>query len=273
MYKRIQLSDEESKKIFDEVTNGNEQNIEKLISANIGLVYRVINDVVKKKDSLISEDDLVQEGVIGLIGAIKNFDPSISSFGTYAYWKIYGAIMRYYSSNASLIRVPSFIIFDYYKTAGMNSSQKDQFLAENNISKKTFGAAENAMNTLFFDDVSVAFDGENSNIIEVLIPNDDLMEDSVIRGFTRDDISEIIEDGNSKIDSARDDIIISAQIRINQFEQKIRRKKNYSFENSYYTKQLKEYIKQNKNKLKQNPKNLYKQIKSITEEIKNFVEK
>ena len=62
------------------------------ITEHYGLVYRIANRF--KYD----REDIIQEGMIGLIEAGKRFDPNKgNSFSTYAYWYIEGYIKTYLS--------------------------------------------------------------------------------------------------------------------------------------------------------------------------------
>jgi RNA polymerase primary sigma factor len=52
-------------------------------------------------------DDLVQEGAIGLLTAVDQYDPSLgASFSTYAFWRIRAAVTHAVTAQASVVRVP-----------------------------------------------------------------------------------------------------------------------------------------------------------------------
>jgi RNA polymerase sigma factor (sigma-70 family) len=52
-------------------------------------------------------EDLVQEGAIGLLTAIDEYDPSRgASFSTYAFWRVRAAVTHALTAHAHLIRVP-----------------------------------------------------------------------------------------------------------------------------------------------------------------------
>lgn len=77
-----------------------------IIAHNIKLVvsfagkYSVVSSDIKM-------DDLVQEGVFGLITAIEKFDPDTDNkFSTYASWWIMQAMLRYIENHDGAIRIP-----------------------------------------------------------------------------------------------------------------------------------------------------------------------
>jgi RNA polymerase sigma factor (sigma-70 family) len=76
----------------------------KLVEEHMGLVRSV---AVRYRDLGLPADDLVQEGAIGLLGAIDNYDPSQGAmFSTYAFWRVRAAITHALTAQGQLIRVP-----------------------------------------------------------------------------------------------------------------------------------------------------------------------
>lgn len=62
-----------------------------IVLENVGLIHRVIRDHCPYRRD---RDDLVQEGLLGLLEAARRFDPSRQvAFGTYAYYYIRGRIL------------------------------------------------------------------------------------------------------------------------------------------------------------------------------------
>jgi RNA polymerase primary sigma factor len=59
----------------------------------------------------LPEEDLAQEGAIGLLEAIERFEPSNgATFATYAYWRIRQAVTHALTDHARLLRLPKDII-------------------------------------------------------------------------------------------------------------------------------------------------------------------
>lgn len=75
----------------------------KLISSNLWLVVKIARDYEKAVRSLL---DIIQEGNIGLMEAVKNFDPYRGvRFPSYAVWWIKAYIIRYVIANWRLVKI------------------------------------------------------------------------------------------------------------------------------------------------------------------------
>lgn len=74
-----------------------------LVSSNLWLVVKLARDYEKAARSLL---DLVQEGNIGLMEAVKNFDPHRGvRFPSYAVWWIKAYIVRYVIANWRMVKI------------------------------------------------------------------------------------------------------------------------------------------------------------------------
>ena len=94
------LSSKETKKLFEDLKNGNLSAREKLIEGNLKLVLSVLKKYNNRCENM---DDLFQVGVIGLMKAIDNFDLSYDlKLSTYACPLILGEIRRYLRDNNSI---------------------------------------------------------------------------------------------------------------------------------------------------------------------------
>jgi len=75
----------------------------KLISSNLWLVVKLARDYEKAARNLL---DLIQEGNIGLMEAVKNFDPYRGvRFPSYAVWWIKAYIIRFVIANWRLVKI------------------------------------------------------------------------------------------------------------------------------------------------------------------------
>jgi RNA polymerase primary sigma factor len=89
----------------------------KLITANQWLVISIAK---KHLDQGVSFIDLIQEGNIGLMRAIKKFDYRRGSkFSTYATWWIRFTVMRVIANQGRMIRIPVHLNDVYRKTMSM----------------------------------------------------------------------------------------------------------------------------------------------------------
>ena len=75
-----------------------------LLEEHMGLVRSV---AFRYRDLGLPTEDLVQEGAIGLLSAIDDYDSSRgASFSTYAFWRVRAAITHALTAHGQLIRVP-----------------------------------------------------------------------------------------------------------------------------------------------------------------------
>lgn len=79
-----------------------------LVEEHMGLVRSI---AFRYRNLGLPVEDLVQEGAIGLLSAIDEFDPArAASFSTYAYWRVRAAVTHALTARASLIRVPRTVL-------------------------------------------------------------------------------------------------------------------------------------------------------------------
>ncbi len=98
------LKESEKRELLSIIKNGTEKERkkarDKMINGNLRLVLSVIQRFTNRGEN---PDDLFQVGVIGLIKAIDNFDPSLDvRFSTYGVPMIIGEIRRYLRDNNSV---------------------------------------------------------------------------------------------------------------------------------------------------------------------------
>ncbi|MBO21731.1 MAG: hypothetical protein CMM26_05050, partial [Rhodospirillaceae bacterium] len=76
--------------------------LDTLVSSYLRLVAAIAGKYARYG---LSREDLVQEGVFGLLQAAQKFDPERGfRFGTYATWWVRAAIQRYMLDNWSIVR-------------------------------------------------------------------------------------------------------------------------------------------------------------------------
>ncbi len=75
----------------------------RLVTANLRLVVKIAHEFARASRNLI---DLIQEGNIGLMEAVKSFDPYRGiRFPSYAVWWIRAYIIRYLMNNWRLVKI------------------------------------------------------------------------------------------------------------------------------------------------------------------------
>ena len=75
-----------------------------LVEEHMGLVRSV---AFRYRDLGVPLDDLVQEGAIGLLTAVDQYDPHYgASFSTYAFWRIRAAVTHAVTAQANVVRIP-----------------------------------------------------------------------------------------------------------------------------------------------------------------------
>lgn len=76
----------------------------RLVEEHMGLVRSV---AFRYRDLGLPLEDLVQEGAIGLLSAIDEYDPARGAgFSTYAFWRVRAAVTHVLTAQGRLIRVP-----------------------------------------------------------------------------------------------------------------------------------------------------------------------
>ncbi len=75
----------------------------RLVTANLRLVVKIANEFARASKNLL---DLIQEGNVGLMEAVKNFDPYRGiRFPSYAVWWVRAYIYRYLINNWRLVKI------------------------------------------------------------------------------------------------------------------------------------------------------------------------
>ncbi len=123
------LSEKQKQELLNKIKNGSEAEKKRardeMIHGNLRLVLSVIQRFTNRGEN---PDDLFQVGVIGLIKAIDNFDPTLNvRFSTYGVPMIIGEIRRYLRDN-SAVRVSRSMRDTAYRAMQI----KEQLTAKNN---------------------------------------------------------------------------------------------------------------------------------------------
>ena len=121
------LGKEEERALARRAIEGDETAEEQLINSHLAFVMKVAKGY---KRSGVPMSDLIQEGMVGLIKAVRRFNPDFDTrLSTYAKWWIRAAIQDHIVNSWSLVRLST------------TSAQKSLFL---NLRRKTFELMEGA---------------------------------------------------------------------------------------------------------------------------------
>jgi len=102
------LNAEEEKELAYRIENGDAQARDRMVRANLRLVVNIARSYTGKGLNL---QDLIEEGNIGLLRAVKGFDPSMNTrFSTYASYWIKQSIKRALVNTAKTIRIPAYMV-------------------------------------------------------------------------------------------------------------------------------------------------------------------
>ncbi len=98
------------REVVEELTysarRGSKDSLEKLACSNVGLVFKIARKKFRAGGGL-EMNDVIQNGMIGLLRAIEKYDPSLGyKFSTYAKWWIKQAIQIGYIEQGRTIRIP-----------------------------------------------------------------------------------------------------------------------------------------------------------------------
>ena len=104
------LTPDEEKSIARRIRKGDESARHRMIESNLRLVVKIARRYLNRGLPLL---DLIEEGNLGLIHAVKKFDPERGfRFSTYATWWIRQTIERGIMNQARTVRLPIHIIKD-----------------------------------------------------------------------------------------------------------------------------------------------------------------
>ncbi len=179
--------------------NGDKDALEKLILANIRFV---LNTITKYKQSEIPLEDLLHEGILGLIEAARRFNVKKDiKFITYAIWWIRQYTIKAISKQSGFFRIPPKMINLLRRLIDLQneSLEKDNRLLTNEelmekleISKKTLLKLE----ILMEGQVSLDQPIRNTTLVfedTINVKEDFITGDSIITNILYNEIKEVID--------------------------------------------------------------------------------
>lgn len=167
MQKRKILSREEEIELFSNYKSGDMKAKETLITSNLGFIYHL----AKKYPSNYKED-LIQEGVFGLMDAIEKYDQSYNvRFITFAYWDI----KKYFS--------------EFFKNNNSNHISLNTKVGENNDSELIDIISKEYSNT-FQNTLTSTIKNDILNNLDSLVDYEKIIVREMLNNKTLDEISD-----------------------------------------------------------------------------------
>ncbi len=186
------LSSEDQKELAIKYQTGDYKARELLINSNLRLVVSVANhyrNIIKHLDIL----DIIQEGNMGLMRAVEDYDPEKGAFSTYAVWWIKQGITRAIADKDSTIRKPVHLIEAirrYKKLINDNNScgkklSDEEICTALNISKETLKNIRDAINQTPVS-IDQTVDDDSETELGNFIPSTETGYDDVLNRMVND---------------------------------------------------------------------------------------
>lgn len=171
---------------------------ESLVVHNMRLVVHIAQRYARYEGMTLM--DLVQEGTIGLLKAIDQYQPDAhpnNRFGTFAGWLIQQACGRALAERSGIVRIPTYLWALRAKVWAVEAQSADdgdltdaEIAAALGVSERRVHLARTACDTVETIDYplhSDHSDRERTAVIEIL-QSDDAVEEQVLHALDRDDL-------------------------------------------------------------------------------------
>lgn len=206
------IKDKSIEELFKDAQNGNMEAREVIVNNSMGLVYSIAQKYKYKK--YISFDDAVQAGSIGLLLAIRDYNPDLNiQFSTYAFHKIQGKISQYIRAYREDIpfRIPRKNYYEYRKINEIRNKTitklnryptNEELAKEMGIEVQEVNKTLNLMEFKFYLDEYVKDTKDDAKKIEqkeVLANTNNLTEDQIITQIMVRDAIEKLPDKEKQV--------------------------------------------------------------------------
>lgn len=204
------MNDKSINELFKQAKNGDKEARDYLIENNM----RLVHSIAKSYLGTDYYDSLVQEGNIGLIKAVDNFEPERGfKFSTYAYFKIKGEMQRYIRDKRE--DMPYKIMREEFNTYGKIRDIKNKLSNELNrepsikeIAEEIGIEASKVSETINILEKHTSFQNtkykskntkDNITIEDAVLDNETSLEERVIEKVTVDKALKILTEKQRKV--------------------------------------------------------------------------
>lgn len=200
----IPISREEQIEAIKKAKKGDQEARDLIIKTNIRLVASI---ACKYKGRGVEYEDMVQDGVIGLIKAIEMFEPDKGyAFSTYATWWIKQTILRSIDNNGRTIRIPAYVmhqinryhrILTEYQIKHGRDPTKEEAAEELHLSKNEMCLVSEHEQDVSSLDIPIGDEGD-ANLIDFIKTQEADPYESVEDAVFRESINNVIDSCLSK---------------------------------------------------------------------------
>ena len=173
-----------------------------LIEKNIQLIQKIANKSIQT--TTLSNNDLIQEGIFGLITAIEKFNPEIGAkFSTYASWWIKQAMFKAISEQSYAYNIPVYIqetLSRYKKTKQQMEQVEQREVSKSDVAKRLNMTEEKIdlflntfTKTLSIESGASLTDNKELTLAEIIEDEKQNVERTVIDSELKQDIKKALD--------------------------------------------------------------------------------
>lgn len=193
-----------------------EEAVAQLVESNTGLVYNIAKNFKSKYPSAPAMEDLVQEGMAGLITAIMRYDPERGNkLSTVATYWIFQSITRWTNKTGRLVKLPENRVTDYTKITRLRNKYKLEGMGKLEADERIMKELSLSRDDMFFINGAAAIptslnrtvdEDSDKELIEIVL---DDTADSAESLFIADATFQILVDKLNELEEIERDVVLS----------------------------------------------------------------